>query len=64
MTSTAAADRTAPAMESVLVWTRSFRIRCRIGCPIAKPTLDPRLPPITSTSTAPSGRATGLLIPR
>ena len=64
MMSTATADSTAPATESLLVWTRSFRILCLIGCPTAKPTLDPRLPPMISTSTAPSGRARGLLIPR
>lgn len=64
MISTATAERAAPPIESVAVWTPVRRILRRIGSPAAKPMLEPRLPPITSTSTAPSGRAVSLLIPR
>ncbi len=62
MINTANADSAAPATESVDVWTPVRRMLRRIGSPTAKPMLEPRLPPITSTSTAPNGRALELLI--
>ena len=64
MTSTATAERAAPATESVEVWRPVRRILRRIGSPTAKPMLEPRLPPMTSTSTAPSGRALAFVICR
>jgi len=64
MIKTAKAESAAPATESVEVWTPVRRILRRIGSPTAKPMLEPRLPPITSTSTAPRGRALELLICR
>src|SRR2546423_7323755 len=64
MINTANADSAAPATESVEVWTPVRRMLRRIGSPTAKPMLEPRLPPMTSTGTAPSGRALELVIRR
>src|SRR5690349_6663302 len=47
MIRTANADRAAPPIESVDVWTPARRILRLIGSPTAKPMLEPRLPPMT-----------------